>query len=94
MLKVDISKYEQAASNIINMQKEIIGPLAVDMAKRVEGLKIDDNQNVSIFGDPKTTLHLLVKEYEVLFGFLSVKVSKDSIKSLGFSPEELPDILK
>lgn len=89
-----MNKYEQAALNIINMQKEIIGPLAVDMAKRVEGLKIENEKSLSIVGDPKSVLYLLVKEYEVLFGALSVKVSKDSIKDLNIAPEELPDILK
>jgi hypothetical protein len=49
---------------------------------------------VEITGDPKEVLHKLVKEYEVLFGALSVKVSRDSIKEVGFTPEELPEILR
>lgn len=75
------------------MQKQIIGPLAMDMARRVGAIKIIDG-NVEIIGDPKDVLHKLVKEYEVLFGALSVKVSKDSIKEMNFEPNELPEILR
>ncbi len=87
------SRYQKAVLNIVNMQKEIIGPLALDMARRVGAIKIEDG-NVEIIGDPKEVLHNLVKEYEVLFGALSVKVSRDSIKDVGFTPSELPDILR
>lgn len=90
---MDIKKYQQAVLNIVNMQKEIIGPLAIDMAKRVGAIKIE-NGVVEIVGEPKEALHKLVKEYEVLFGALSVKVSKDSIKEVGLAPEELPEILR
>lgn len=87
------NRYQKAVLNIVNMQKEIIGPLAIDMARRVGAIKIE-NGNVEIMGDPKDVLHKLVKEYEVLFGALSVKVSKDSIKDMHFEPGELPEILE
>lgn len=87
------NRYQKAVLNIVNMQKEIIGPLALDMARRVGAIKIE-NGVVEIVGDPKEVLHKLVKEYEVLFGALSVKVSKDSIKEMGFTAEELPEILR
>ncbi len=87
------NRYQKAVLNIVNMQKEIIGPLALDMAKRVGAIKIE-NGVVEITGEPKEVLHKLVKEYEVLFGALSVKVSRDSIKEVGFTPEELPEILR
>lgn len=87
------NRYQKAILNIVNMQKQIIGPLAMDMARRVGAIKITDG-NVEIIGDPKDVLHKLVKEYEVLFGALSVKVSKDSIKEMNFEPNELPEILR
>ena len=87
------AKYQKAVLNIINTQKQIIGPLAVDMAKRVGAIKLDDG-HVEIIGDPLNVLHQLVKEYEVLFGELSVKVSKDSLKGMDFKPGELPEILR
>lgn len=87
------SRYQKAVLNIVNTQKEIIGPLALDMARRVGAIKIEDGV-VEITGDPKEVLHKLVKEYEVLFGALSVKVSKDSIREVGLAPEELPEILR
>ncbi len=87
------NRYQKAVLNIVNMQKQIIGPLAIDMARRVGAIKIEGN-NVEIVGDPKDVLHKLVKEYEVLFGALSVKVSKDSLKDIKFDPSELPEILR
>jgi len=82
------NKYQKAVLNIINTQKQIIGPLALDMAKRVPNISVEANGNVEIAGDPLTVLHQLVKEYEVLFGELSVKVSKDSLKGMDFKSTE------
>lgn len=86
-------KYKTAILNIVNTQKLIIGPLAIDMAKKVPDITFR-NGNVEIVGDPVKILHALVKEYEVLFGELSVKVSRDSIKEIEFQPSELPEILR
>lgn len=87
------SRYQKAVLSIVNTQKQIIGPLALDMARRVDNITII-NGSVEITGDPLTVLHKLVKEYEVLFGELSVKVSRDSIKEMNFNPAELPEILR
>lgn len=88
------SRYQKAVFNIINTQKQIIGPLALDMAKRVANINVGKNGEVEIVGNPLTVLHQLVKEYEVLFGELSVKVSRDSIREMKFEPTELPEILR
>ncbi len=86
-------RYSEAVLKIVNTQKLIIGPLAIDMAKKVANITFL-NGNVQIAGDPVKVLYELVKEYEVLFGELSVKVSKDSIKEIQFQPGELPEILR
>lgn len=88
------NRYQKAVFNIINTQKQIIGPLALDMARRVANINVGSNGEVEIVGDPLTVLHQLVKEYEVLFGELSVKVSRDSIREMKFTPTELPEILR
>lgn len=88
------SRYQKAVFNIIDIQKQIIGPLALDMARRVQNISVGKNGEVEIAGDPLTVLHQLVKEYEVLFGELSVKVSRDSIRDMQFAPTELPEILR
>lgn len=88
------SRYQKAVFNIINTQKQIIGPLALDMARRVANINVGKNGEVEIIGNPLTVLHQLVKEYEVLFGELSVKVSRDSIREMKFTPTELPEILR
>ena len=60
-------RYSEAVLNIVNTQKLIIGPLAIDMAKKVANITFL-NGDVQIAGDPVKVLHELVKEYEVLFG--------------------------
>jgi len=88
------NRYQKAVFNIINTQKQIIGPLALEMARKVANINVGKNGEVEIIGDPLTVLHQLVKEYEVLFGELSVKVSRDSIREMKFEPTELPEILR
>jgi len=88
------NRYQKAVFNIINTQKQIIGPLASEMARKVANINVGKNGEVEIIGDPLTVLHQLVKEYEVLFGELSVKVSRDSIREMKFEPTELPEILR
>lgn len=88
------NRYQKAVFNIINTQKQIIGPLALEMARKVASINVGKNGEVEIIGDPLTVLHQLVKEYEVLFGELSVKVSRDSIREMKFEPTELPEILR
>lgn len=91
-----MEKYNQAVATIINEQKLIIGPLALNVAKRSNGIRIVSETTIDIVGDPKVALAELVKEYSKIFGATSVKVSKEALKrtKLGLSPEELPDILK
>jgi hypothetical protein len=91
---MDNDRYQKAVFNIINIQKQIIGPLALEMARKVANINVGKNGEVEIVGNPLTVLHQLVKEYEVLFGELSVKISRDSIKEMKFEPTELPEILR
>lgn len=91
-----MNKYTQAAEVIIDEQTLVIGPLARDLAKKVQGLSFIADSHLDIVGEPKDVLEQLVSEYSKLFGRASVEVSKDAMRrqSLSFSPEELPDILK
>ena len=89
--------YAQAASAILKGQMEIIGPIALDQAKRVPGLIITTPENVQIQGeDKKAVLTNLVNAFQSIFGKASVEVCKES-----FNPyrkmiplDQVPDILK
>lgn len=84
---------------IIEHQYTIIGPLAIEQANKVPGLKVSYTDNVNIQlenADPKEILNNLVEKYKELFGNTSVEVCKDAIKEAHYTipPDDLPDILK
>jgi hypothetical protein len=84
---------------IIAHQVMIIGPLALEQANKVVGLKVSGGNNLSVEikeGDPETLLTNLVKKYEELFGRASVEVCKDAVKEMKPNVEacDLPEILQ
>ncbi|OGD08359.1 hypothetical protein A2397_03145 [Candidatus Amesbacteria bacterium RIFOXYB1_FULL_44_23] len=81
---------------IVEQQRMIIGPLAVEQANKVDGLTITvDLNEVTISGDPKKILMDLVDQYRRLFGQVSVEACKESIKkTLHQIPrQDIPDFL-
>ena len=86
----------QAASKIIKEQQAIIGPVALDQAKKVSGMTITNLDDIKITGNKKQALESLVKQFEKLFGQASIQVCKDAFE--GFADKipasEVPDILK
>jgi hypothetical protein len=84
---------------IIAHQQAIIGPLAIDQARKVQGLTIQKTEPLSVdikTTDPSSLLSQLVKRYQDLFGQTSVEVCKDAIKESGtpISDSDLPEILR
>lgn len=86
----------QAASKIIKEQQAIIGPVALDQAKKVKGFTITSADDVKVTGDKKQALEGLVKQFEKLFGKASVQVCKEAFAGYAekISPADVPDILK
>lgn len=87
--------YQNAISQIIKQQQMIIGPVAIDQAKKVTGLNIDDVEHVAVKGDGREVLASLVRQYSKLFGQASVEVCKDAVREIKppLSREDLPEIL-
>lgn len=87
--------YSNAVSAIIKEQQLIIGPLALDQAKKVAGLEVVNVDDVKVVGNKKEVLTNLVKQYERLFGKASVEVCKEAFEKVyeGFPKEDIPDIL-
>lgn len=83
--------YSQAAEKIIKEQEGIIGPVALEQARKVAGLKVDGA--IAIEGDKTEVLQHLVEQYEHLFGRASVEVCKEAVQGL-IPPEQLPALLK
>jgi len=75
--------YAQIATKIIAQQETIIGPVAVEQAKAVSGLKVDwDKHQVTVTGNEQSVINKLVDQYKELFGKISVEVCKDAASKL------------
>lgn len=85
----------QAASKIIKEQQAIIGPIALDQAKKVNGLAIAGD-DVKITGNKKQVLENLVRQFEKLFGQASIQVCRDAFDQFSekIPQTDIPDILK
>ncbi len=90
-----LASYEQIVERIIKEQEKVIGPLAVDQARKVSGISINaSNQSITLNGDKKGIVEELVKQYEYLFGKISIEVCKEALKNLSVTKDELPTILQ
>lgn len=88
--------FAQIVDKIIKEQESIIGPVALEQARKVIGINIDEvNSEVIIVGDKKIILENLVKQYEKLFGPASIEVCRDAVKNLvAQAPkEQVPQLL-
>lgn len=88
--------YVEAVSRIIKEQQLIIGPIALDQAKKVAGLEVGGADDVKITGNKKEVLSNLVDQYAKLFGRASVEVCKEAFSPISgkIPPVDVPDILK
>lgn len=88
--------FAQAASRIIKEQQAIIGPIALDQAKKVSGLQVSSADDVQISGNKKEVLGNLVNQFSKLFGKASVEVCKEAFSPFSdkIPATEIPDILK
>ena len=87
------------AARIIKEQELVIGPLAWDEAKKVQGLNIIDSKKGEIEltnGDPKAVVDRLVNQYERLFGRASHEVCREAVTALvaDLQPSDVPSSLK
>lgn len=88
--------YAQIVEKIIVAQQEIIGPVALEQAQKVPGLKVDlVKHNVQFEGKQKDILEKLVAQYRNLFGPASVEMCRDAVKVIvsGMKADELPSSL-
>lgn len=74
--------YSQIIEKIIKQQESIIGPVALEQAKSVAGIKVGSDNKVSVTGDGPKVIDELVEKYKELFGQISVEVCKEAAGSL------------
>jgi hypothetical protein len=87
--------YTQSVLAVVRAQMSVIGPMALDQARQVKGLKIIDDSHIQIEGDFKTVMTHLVQKYSYFFGQASIEVCKDAIREINppINPKLLPDNL-
>lgn len=89
--------FAELAQKIIHEQENIIGPIAIEQARKVPGLIIGDNaQDIRFNGDQKSVLETLVEKYRDLFGNASVEVCRNATKDFltKIPHEQLPPLLQ
>jgi len=70
--------YVEMARKIIEQQEAIIGPLAVEQARKVPTISVNwSKHSVTLSGDESLAIDQLVNQYKRLFGRVSVEVCKD-----------------
>lgn len=93
---MDSAKLTLIVKAIVSEQQTIIGPMAIDEANKVTGLKVSlDLKDVVVSGEAKTVLQSLVGQYQKLFGQASVEACKESIKQIlpQIPRQEIPEFL-
>lgn len=75
--------FAEIVEQIIKEQEGVIGPIAIEQAKRVKGLTIDwSHHSVSFKGDETKIINNLVENYRDFFGQVSVQVCRQATKNL------------
>jgi len=88
--------YVQMASKIIKAQQDVVGPVAFEQAKRVDGVKLGNtHEELKIDGDKKVVLELLIKQYEGMFGRASIEVCKNAVRGIinNVPKDQVPQLL-
>lgn len=87
----------QIVSRIIKEQELIIGPIAWDEAKKVQGLRVDiTRKEIAIVNGEKEVIEKLVRQYERLFGRASIEACREAVQDIipEIPPEKVPAVLK
>lgn len=95
MLSID--QAVNITKSIINHQQMIIGPLAMEQAKKVNGIQVSNDGTITVTSkNISQIIENLVVSYQHIFGQASVEACKDAIKEsqLSLSPSDLPEILR
>lgn len=89
--------FGQLVEEIIKDQEGIIGPIALEQAQKVPGLKIDlQKHDVQFDGNQTEVVEKLVEKYKEIFGQASVEVCKEAARKIliGVSKENIPPLLQ
>lgn len=89
--------FGQMAERIIKEQEGIIGPVALEQASKVAGLKINwQNHEIAFNGNKTDIVEKLVEQYEGLFGQASVEACKEAVRGIiaDVPKDQIPPLLQ
>lgn len=89
--------FAQLVEKIIEEQEHIIGPIALEQAGKVQGLKVDWQKYVIQFsGNKSDIVEKLVEQYKGLFGQASVEACKEAVRNVieKVPQNEVPSLLR
>jgi len=94
---MDKGIFLKIVEKIISEQENIIGPIAVEQASRVKGLKINwSKHEISFKGNEADIIEDLIESYRDFFGQVSVEVCRHAAKKLAsqLPLDQRPALLK
>lgn len=75
--------FSKIVESIIKEQEALIGPIALEQAKRVGGLSVNLSHHEVVFkGDKSKIIEDLIEQYRDFFGQVSVEVCRHAAKKL------------
>jgi hypothetical protein len=89
--------FNTIAEKIIEEQEGIIGPVALEQAQKVPGLKVDwQKHEVSIIGNESDVIQKLVEQYRNIFGQASVEACKEAVSGVisKVPKDQVPNLLR
>lgn len=89
--------FTSLAEKIIEKQESIIGPIALEQAKKVDGLNIDwPKHEIEIKGNETDVVEKLIEQYEHLFGRASIEACREAVSGIisQVPPNQIPHLLK
>lgn len=89
--------FSEMIEKIIKEQEAIIGPIALEQAEKVPGLKVNwQKHEVSIDGDGTDTVEKLVEQYRAIFGQASVEACKEAVSGVisQIPRDQIPNLLR
>lgn len=98
-METTIQLHQKIVLRIIREQELVIGPLAWDEAKKVEGISVTDHIDAQITAEgsaSKTVIDHLVDQYKKIFGKASEEVCKEAVRDLvaELPADDVPSSLK
>lgn len=88
-MSTSTSVYAQIVERIISEQESIIGPIVLEQAESIKGLKVNwQKRDITFHGKEAQVIEELIEKYRDFFGQVSVEVCKHAVRQL---VAQLPD---